>query len=87
VRYCRTDFEAARDMKKQSRQWSSTKARPVLAALLRNGWRIKRQKGSHRLLVKAGWQDYTFAYHDRVEIGRVALELLGKKTGLRPEDL
>jgi hypothetical protein len=31
--------------------------------------------------------DYTFAYHDRVEIGRVALELRGKKTGLRPEDL
>jgi len=68
-------------------QWSSTKARLVLAALLRDGWRIKRQKGSHRLLVKPGWPDYTFAYHDRVEIGRVALELRGKKTGLRPEDL
>jgi predicted RNA binding protein YcfA (HicA-like mRNA interferase family) len=59
----------------------------VLSALLRNGWRIKRQRGSHRLLVKSDWPDYTFAYHDRVELGRGALELLGKKTGLRPEDL
>jgi len=59
----------------------------VLAALLRNGWRIKRQRGSHRLLAKPGWTDYTFAYHDRVELGRGALELLGRKTGLRPEDL
>jgi len=72
---------------KQSSQWPSTKARLVLAALLRNGWQIKRQKGSHRLLAKSGWPDYTFAYHDRRELGRVALELLGKKTGLRPQDL
>jgi antitoxin component of MazEF toxin-antitoxin module len=34
-----------------------------------------------------GWPDYTFAYHDGVELGRGALELLGKKTGLRPSDL
>lgn len=74
-------------MKKQRSQWSSTKARLVLAALLRAGWQIKRQKGSHRLLAKPGWTDYTFAYHDRVELGRGALELLGKRTGLRPGDL
>jgi predicted RNA binding protein YcfA (HicA-like mRNA interferase family) len=67
--------------------WPSTKARLVLGALLRKGWRIKRQRGSHRLLSKPGWQDYTFAYHDRQELGRGALELLGKKTGLRPNDL
>lgn len=30
---------------------------------------------------------YTFAYHDRAELERDALELLGKKTGLRPKDL
>jgi predicted RNA binding protein YcfA (HicA-like mRNA interferase family) len=74
-------------MKKQGSQWSSTKARLVLAALLRHGWQIKRQRGSHRLLTKSGWPDYTFAYHDRVELGRGALELLRKKTGLRPQDL
>ncbi len=68
-------------------EWPSTKARLVLATLLRKGWQIKRQKGSHRLLAKEGWRDYTFAYHDRAELGRSALELLGKKTGLRPSDL
>ncbi|MEA5498548.1 MAG: type II toxin-antitoxin system HicA family toxin [Limnoraphis robusta] len=31
-------------------QWSSTKARKVLAALERIGWRIKRQTGSHKIL-------------------------------------
>jgi predicted RNA binding protein YcfA (HicA-like mRNA interferase family) len=74
-------------MEKQTSRWPSTKARLVLAALLRKGWEIKRQKGSHRLLTKSGWPDYTFAYHDRAELGRGALELLGKKTGLRPKDL
>jgi predicted RNA binding protein YcfA (HicA-like mRNA interferase family) len=67
--------------------WPSTKARLVFAALLRVGWKIKRQRGSHRLISKVGWPDYTFAYHDRAELGRGALELLGKKTGLRPSDL
>jgi predicted RNA binding protein YcfA (HicA-like mRNA interferase family) len=74
-------------MEKQRSQWPSTKARLVLAALLRKGWQIKRQRGSHRLLAKSGWSDYTFAYHDRAELGRGALELLGRKTGLRPRDL
>jgi predicted RNA binding protein YcfA (HicA-like mRNA interferase family) len=67
--------------------WPATKARLVLAALLRTGWQIKRQRGSHRLLVKPGKEDYTFAYHDGEELGRGALVLLGKKTGLRPSDL
>jgi predicted RNA binding protein YcfA (HicA-like mRNA interferase family) len=74
-------------MKKQGSQWPSTKARLALAALLRIGWKVKRQRGSHRLLARPGWPDYTFAYHDRRELGRGALELLGKKTGLRPSDL
>ena len=33
--------------------WPSAKARRVLAALLRIGWRIKRQSGSHRTLARA----------------------------------
>ncbi len=73
-------------MKKEP-QWPSTKARVVLAALRRNGWRIKRQTGSHRILAKSGWPDYVFAYHDRRELGPGALKLLGEKTGLRPRDL
>jgi len=51
-------------------QWPSTKARLVLAALLRIGWTVKRQSGtSHRLLWRPGWPDYAFAFHDQEEIG------------------
>jgi predicted RNA binding protein YcfA (HicA-like mRNA interferase family) len=37
--------------------WPATKARRVLAALLRIGWTIKRQTGSHRTLARDGWPD------------------------------
>jgi hypothetical protein len=30
---------------------------------------------------------YTFAFHDRQEIGPVMLAKIAKRTGLRPEDL
>ncbi|MGC8592651.1 type II toxin-antitoxin system HicA family toxin [Acidithiobacillus sp.] len=33
-------------------QWPSLKARLVLAVLLRIGWRVKRQTGSHRTLTR-----------------------------------
>jgi predicted RNA binding protein YcfA (HicA-like mRNA interferase family) len=67
--------------------WPATKPKRVLAALLRSGWQIKRQRGSHRILAKHGKEDYIFAYHGKRELRRAALELLGKKTGLRPSDL
>jgi predicted RNA binding protein YcfA (HicA-like mRNA interferase family) len=51
-------------------QWPTTKARRVLAALLRIGWCVKRQvRGSHRVLERPGWPDVVFAFHDREEIG------------------
>jgi predicted RNA binding protein YcfA (HicA-like mRNA interferase family) len=49
-------------------EWKSTKARRFLAALERIGWRVKRQKGSHKILEREGWPDYVFAFHDSVEI-------------------
>lgn len=39
-------------------QWSSTKAKRVLAALLRIGWEIKSQSGSHKVLTRPDWDDY-----------------------------
>lgn len=33
-------------------QWSSAKARRVLAALFRIGWSIKRESGSHKVLAR-----------------------------------
>ena len=35
--------------------WPSTQAKAVLAALVLQGWRVKRQTGSHRVLTKPGW--------------------------------
>ncbi len=67
-------------------EWQSTRARRVLAALLRIGWSIKRQTGSHRVLSRAGWPDVVFAFHDAEEIGPRMLARIAKHTGLRPED-
>ncbi|EDN67976.1 conserved hypothetical protein [Beggiatoa sp. PS] len=68
-------------------QWTSTKAKRVLAALLKIGWSIKRQKGSHRTLSRPGWPDFVFAFHDREEIGSRMLSRIAKRTGLSPDDL
>ena len=67
--------------------WPSTKARRVLSALLRIGWQVKRQSGSHRTLTRAGWADYAFAFHDDDEVGPKMLARIGKRTGLTPGDL
>ncbi|KAM3092671.1 type II toxin-antitoxin system HicA family toxin [Phormidesmis sp. 146-35] len=68
-------------------QWPSSKARKVLAALLRIGWSVKRQVGSHQVLEREGWEDYIFAFHDGDEIGPKMLARIAKKTGLEPDDL
>ncbi|MBI4093881.1 type II toxin-antitoxin system HicA family toxin [Candidatus Kaiserbacteria bacterium] len=68
-------------------KWRAAKASRVLAALMRIGWRIKRQKGSHRILGRVGSSDYTFAFHEREEIGPRMLSRIGKHTGLTPEDV
>ncbi|NUQ78381.1 MAG: type II toxin-antitoxin system HicA family toxin [Polyangiaceae bacterium] len=68
-------------------KWSAAKARRVLAALVRIGWQIKRQSGSHRTLARAGWEDMVFPFHDGEEIGPRMLARIAKHTGLRPEDL
>ena len=67
--------------------WPSTRARTVLAALLRLGWTVKRQTGSHKILSRPDWPDLVFAFHDRDEIGPKMLARIAKKSGLRPEDL
>ena len=69
-------------------QWGARKARLVLAALLRIGWRVKRQAGgSHRILEREGWPDFVFAFHDGEELGPRMLARVARRTGLRPEDL
>lgn len=67
--------------------WPAAKARRVLAALLRVGWRVKRQSGSHRTLERPDWPDFVFAFYDDEEIGPKMLARICKRTGLKPEDL
>jgi predicted RNA binding protein YcfA (HicA-like mRNA interferase family) len=67
--------------------WPSTRARRVLAALERIGWRVKRQTGSHRTLERDGWPDAVFAFHDGDELGPRILARIAKQTGLKPSDL
>jgi predicted RNA binding protein YcfA (HicA-like mRNA interferase family) len=68
-------------------QWSSAKAKRVLAALIRIGWQIKRESGSHKVLSRLGWADVVFAFHDKDEIGPKMLARIAKNTGLKPSDL
>ena len=68
-------------------KWRAVKANRVLVALLKIGWSIKRQKGSHRILERKGWPDTTFAFHEREEIGPHMLTRIAKHTGLSPNDL
>jgi predicted RNA binding protein YcfA (HicA-like mRNA interferase family) len=67
--------------------WRATKAKRVYAALLRLGWKLKKQVGSHRKLQRPGWSNFSFCFHDSEEVGPAALARIGKGTGLRPEDL
>lgn len=68
-------------------QWPSVKAKRLLAALIRLGWQIKRQSGSHKTLSRNDWPDFVFAFHDGEEIGPKMLARVAKHTGLSPNDL
>ena len=67
--------------------WGATKARRVLAALLRIGWVLKRSSSSHKTLARPGWPDFVFSFHDDEEIGPRMLTRIAKHTGLTPDDL
>jgi predicted RNA binding protein YcfA (HicA-like mRNA interferase family) len=62
--------------------WPATKAQRVFSALLRIGWTVKRQTGSHRVLQRPGSPDYVFAFHDGDEVGPRLLARIAKHTGL-----
>jgi predicted RNA binding protein YcfA (HicA-like mRNA interferase family) len=62
-------------------QWPSSNARAVLGALLPIGWSLKGDvPGSHRMLSRPGWPDYTLSFHDREEIGPRMLARIAKRT-------
>jgi len=69
--------------------WPSSKAKRVYRALLRIGW-VEHHivKGSsHRQLRRAGYADFTWAFHDSDEIGPRMPARIAKQTGLTPQDL
>lgn len=68
-------------------QWPSSKAEKVFRSLLRIGYSVKSQKGSHVVLTHPERGDYVWAFHNSVEIGPRMLARIAKRTGLRPEDL
>lgn len=69
------------------KSWPAAKASRVLAALLRIGWTVKRQSGSHRTLQRPGYPDFVFAFHDGDAIGPRMLARIAKQTGLTADDL
>ena len=68
-------------------RFPATKAKRVLASLVRIGWSGKRQSGSHKTLAREGWPDVVFAFHDDEELGPAILARIAKRTGLTPDDL
>ena len=68
-------------------EWKTVKAKRLLAALLRIGWRVKRQTGLHKIMERANWPAVVFAFHDNEEIGPKMLTRVAKVTGLNPKDL
>ena len=68
-------------------QWPSSKASKVFKALLRIGYTIKSQRGTHVVLSHPTRGEYVWAFHEGVEIGPKMLARISKHTGLRPEDL
>jgi predicted RNA binding protein YcfA (HicA-like mRNA interferase family) len=71
----------------QREKWGSCRARRVLAALFRIGWNVKRRTGSHQVLTRPGFGDYTFGFHDSDELGAPMMARIAKHTGLKPDDL
>ncbi|MBZ5566884.1 MAG: type II toxin-antitoxin system HicA family toxin [Acidobacteriia bacterium] len=67
--------------------WPSTKAIRVLRALQRLGWAEQHRAGSHRILVREGWANFIWAFHEHDEIGPRMLARIAKLTGLKPDDL
>jgi predicted RNA binding protein YcfA (HicA-like mRNA interferase family) len=72
-------------------RFPATTAKKVLRALLRIGWHEKPRisnSGSHKQLENPKYPyEYTWAFHDRDEIGPKMLARIAKRTGLKPEDL
>lgn len=67
----------------------SMKAKQLLAVLMREplGYRVVRQKGSHRILRAPGRPRLSYAFHDRKSLsGGIVREVLVDQVGLEEQD-
>ncbi|HEY3355392.1 MAG TPA: type II toxin-antitoxin system HicA family toxin [Polyangia bacterium] len=69
------------------RRYPAMKAAQLLAALLRHGYEIAWQKGSHRKLTCPGRPTIRFCFHDSDEVGPPMVAAVCKKARLEPGDL
>ncbi|WP_419925739.1 type II toxin-antitoxin system HicA family toxin [Candidatus Poriferisocius sp.] len=71
-----------------SSHFPALKARSVLRMLWSIGYRIERQRGSHRKLVAEGRLPIGFAFHDRSEVPPWALRhMLVERAGLTDDEI
>jgi predicted RNA binding protein YcfA (HicA-like mRNA interferase family) len=64
------------------------KAKQAFKALLKIGWTVVSQSGSHKKLQhKASSSMYVWSYGDSDELGSKILSRIAKHTGLTPDDL
>ena len=69
-------------------RFPARKARVVLRMLERIGYRVERQRGSHRKLVAEGRLPIGFAFHDRSEVPPQALRrMLVERAGLTDDEI
>ncbi len=73
-------------MPDQLRHLPVAKAARVYAALLRDGWVLTRQRGSHRMLRKHN-RTLVFAHRNARELGRVQLAQLARRAGYTMDEL
>jgi predicted RNA binding protein YcfA (HicA-like mRNA interferase family) len=52
-----------------------------------SSWLVSQEGSSHITLEKPGYSNFTWAFHDNVEIGPKMLARIAKHTGLKPTDL
>ena len=71
-----------------SSHFPALKARVALQLLKSIGYRIERQRGSHRKLVAEGRLPIGFAFHDRSEVPPLALRrMLVERAGLTDDEI
>ena len=63
------------------------KGKQILRRLFSMGFVLVNQVGSHRKLRHPDGRQLTFAFHDKVEVGKIAIKEIAKQAGIKLEDL